>query len=274
MRQVSHWSNGIYHAFYLLSIYYRTGTEKYRVGRSRNCDIVNHLWLEESFQSWQLKSMANERYTCYPDGDILQHVVGTTPLKKKEVKLWDSKQTRPAVASYIPPFLLISPARESETKNSSRITQHHGDSRTRTEAEAEAEENAPPTEQQRGDIGSTPSTPADKSIPRKHRRPATVSSLRAKRPRLDDKEPVPKDPPPPLSPKEDSTPPHNDKENETEPSNEEESSTAAMETSREPSEAATPDPPSASATTLTFVETPTAITTTSCTLTKSEEKVT
>jgi hypothetical protein len=76
---------------------------------------------------------------------------------------------------------------------------------------------------------------------------------------------------------------------------EEESSPATTEVTKEPVEAATPGPPSTSATTLTevteepveaarpepptlattltFVETPTAITTSSCALTKSEEKV-
>jgi hypothetical protein len=265
--------------------------------------------------------MTNERYTCYPDGEILQQVVGTTPVKKNDLVQWNNRQTRPAVAPYVPAFLLVSPSKESETKASSRITQHHGDSgtRTETEAEAEAEGNAPHTDRQMDDVKPTPSTSASKSIPRKHRRPATVSSLRAKRQKLNDEEPVPKDPPPPLSPKEDFTPSHNDKKTESEPMDMEESPTATTEITKElveeaipeppstsattlievteepveeatseppstpaitlteiteePVEAATPEPPATLATTLTFVETPTAITTSSCSLTKSEEKV-
>ncbi|ORZ17810.1 hypothetical protein BCR42DRAFT_490503 [Absidia repens] len=82
------------------------GTAKYCVGKKRNCNIVNHLWLEECYQQWEFKSVADDRYTYFPPNDILQTIVGKTPLTLDNLKPWFNKDTWPAVTPYTPIHLL------------------------------------------------------------------------------------------------------------------------------------------------------------------------
>ncbi|ORX54523.1 hypothetical protein DM01DRAFT_1383256 [Hesseltinella vesiculosa] len=79
-------------------------SKKYHVARLRNCDIVNHLWLEESFQNWECKSMTDDRYTYFPKDGILQSLVGRTPLLADEVSRWHNDNTTPK-SSRIPSHL-------------------------------------------------------------------------------------------------------------------------------------------------------------------------
>ncbi|KAG0170496.1 hypothetical protein DFQ28_001810 [Apophysomyces sp. BC1034] len=61
---------------------------KYRVARHWNLSVVNHLWIEECFQLWACKSVADERYVYFPGGKILDELVGQTPLMPDEVEKW------------------------------------------------------------------------------------------------------------------------------------------------------------------------------------------
>lgn len=63
--------------------------------------IVNHLWLEECYQQWTCKSVADARYTYFPENDILQSLVGKTPLLEKEIERWGSIETLPEMTPYI-----------------------------------------------------------------------------------------------------------------------------------------------------------------------------
>ncbi|KAI8099113.1 BRCT domain-containing protein [Halteromyces radiatus] len=84
----------------------KRGSAKYKVGRLRNCNIVNHIWLEECYQQWECKSVADERYTYFPSNDILQNLVGKTPLLPTELERWYDKLTWPAMTPYIPAYML------------------------------------------------------------------------------------------------------------------------------------------------------------------------
>ncbi|CAO3629855.1 unnamed protein product [Cunninghamella blakesleeana] len=76
-------------------------SEKYKAAKARNCVIVNHLWLEECYQQWTCKSVADSRYTYFPENDILQSLVGKTPLLEKEIERWGSVETLPEMTPYI-----------------------------------------------------------------------------------------------------------------------------------------------------------------------------
>ena len=59
-------------------------------GNSEKCDaakewgleVVNHLWLEESYSNWRLMPVSNPRYTHFPKRTNLSEVVGQTRLDK------------------------------------------------------------------------------------------------------------------------------------------------------------------------------------------------
>lgn len=54
------------------------GSKKYSAARNWNVNIVNHLWLEESFAKWQVQSLTNRRYVYFPEKLNLTRVLGKT----------------------------------------------------------------------------------------------------------------------------------------------------------------------------------------------------
>lgn len=86
---------------YFLCIY-RKGSEKYKAAKSRNCVILNHLWLEECYQQWICKSVADSRYTYFPENDVLQSIVGKTPLLEQEIERWRSIDSLPMMVPFLP----------------------------------------------------------------------------------------------------------------------------------------------------------------------------
>ncbi|SAL97480.1 hypothetical protein [Absidia glauca] len=91
----------------------RRGTAKYRVGRQRDCNIINHLWLEDCYQQWQVKSLDDDRYSYFPNDNTLETLVGKTPLELKDIESWYNKDTQPRMTPYIPAYLLRSITRRS-----------------------------------------------------------------------------------------------------------------------------------------------------------------
>ncbi|KAF7722799.1 hypothetical protein EC973_002683 [Apophysomyces ossiformis] len=63
-------------------------SQKHRVGQEWDLHVVNHLWLEECFQQWKCKSVANERYVHFPAGKLLNDLVGQTQLLPEELDRW------------------------------------------------------------------------------------------------------------------------------------------------------------------------------------------
>lgn len=61
-------------------------SEKCDAAREWNVSIVNHLWLEESYAKWQIQSIANPRYTHFPQRTNLGEVVGQTEIDRKAIE--------------------------------------------------------------------------------------------------------------------------------------------------------------------------------------------
>ncbi|KAG0093023.1 ssDNA endonuclease and repair protein rad10 [Podila epicladia] len=61
--------------------------EKYEKGQEWNVKVVNHLWLEDCFQSWVLQSEAKPRYTLFPVHNQLSQVFGTK-INPQEIDDW------------------------------------------------------------------------------------------------------------------------------------------------------------------------------------------
>ena len=64
----------------------RSHSEKCQAAREWNIDMVNHLWLEESYAKWEVQSVTNPRYTHFPARTNLMEVVGQTPMDVKALE--------------------------------------------------------------------------------------------------------------------------------------------------------------------------------------------
>ena len=85
-------------------------SEKCDAAKEWNVDVVNHLWLEESYAKCQLQSLANPRYSYFPKRTNLGEVVGQTGVDWQVLKklYWKQGEESPKEAkakanSNIPP---------------------------------------------------------------------------------------------------------------------------------------------------------------------------
>ena len=61
-------------------------SEKCDAAKEWNINMVNHLWLEESYAKWQIQTLANPRYTHFPPRTNLGEVVGQTQIDKQAIE--------------------------------------------------------------------------------------------------------------------------------------------------------------------------------------------
>ena len=61
-------------------------SEKCDAAKEWNINMVNHLWLEESYAKWQIQTISNSRYTHFPKRTNLGEVVGMTSIDKRTVE--------------------------------------------------------------------------------------------------------------------------------------------------------------------------------------------
>ena len=59
-----------------------TMSEKCDAAKEWNINMVNHLWLEESYAKWQIQTISTSRYTHFPNRTNLGEVVGMTPIDR------------------------------------------------------------------------------------------------------------------------------------------------------------------------------------------------
>ena len=62
-------------------------SEKCEAAREWNINIVNHLWLEESYAKWQAQTLTDPRYTHFPACTNLGELVGQTPIDRKAIEV-------------------------------------------------------------------------------------------------------------------------------------------------------------------------------------------
>ena len=60
----------------------RQFSEKCTAAKEWNINMVNHLWLEESYSKWEMQALTNPRYTHFPSRTNLGEVVGQTPIER------------------------------------------------------------------------------------------------------------------------------------------------------------------------------------------------
>lgn len=93
-------------------------SEKCDAAREWNINMVNHLWLEESYAKWQIQTLSNPRYTYFPPRTNLSEVVGQTPIDKQA-----------AEKHFYPPGTIEeSEGSEAQRLNARTLQQHDRDS--------------------------------------------------------------------------------------------------------------------------------------------------
>lgn len=81
-----------------------TVSEKCDAAKEWNINMINHLWLEESYAKWQIQTISNPRYTHFPSRTNLGEIVGQTPIDKKAIE-----------QIFFPPGSDIDPTNEDNT---------------------------------------------------------------------------------------------------------------------------------------------------------------
>ena len=61
-------------------------SDKCDAAKEWNINMINHLWLEESYAKWQVQSLSNPRYAQFPARTNLGEVVGQTPIDKQALE--------------------------------------------------------------------------------------------------------------------------------------------------------------------------------------------
>ncbi|KAI1380295.1 BRCT-containing protein [Hypoxylon crocopeplum] len=65
----------------------RGNSEKYEAARDWRIDIVNHLWIEESYAKCALQSATEDKYRTFPARTNLGEVIGQTPFDQNMLQL-------------------------------------------------------------------------------------------------------------------------------------------------------------------------------------------
>lgn len=60
--------------------------KKYSYSLRWNLKVVNHLWLEETYQKWRLQPFNHPRYSHYPRSIKIEDIIGETPLDPEVLK--------------------------------------------------------------------------------------------------------------------------------------------------------------------------------------------
>jgi len=62
-------------------------SEKCMAAKDWNIELVNHLWLEESYAKGKLQALSNSRYSFFPPRTNMTELVGQTPIDRVSLKL-------------------------------------------------------------------------------------------------------------------------------------------------------------------------------------------
>ncbi|OLL24568.1 BRCT-containing protein 1 [Neolecta irregularis DAH-3] len=52
--------------------------EKYKVAKDWNINIVNHMWLEESYATWSVRALTDTQFTTFPQQSNLMQIINST----------------------------------------------------------------------------------------------------------------------------------------------------------------------------------------------------
>ncbi|KAI9758141.1 MAG: hypothetical protein M4579_003173 [Chaenotheca gracillima] len=147
----------------------RAHSEKYEAAQEWNINIINHLWLEESYAKWQVQSLTNPRYTHFPARTNLGEVVGHTQIDRQALE-----------ALFFPPRQDAESAseEEEETSSANKQLQHENVSAISRSSEGPQEESTPASKKVRKvrAEAKTPKTPVVSKLARAGKENETPTS--------------------------------------------------------------------------------------------------
>ncbi|EON61339.1 hypothetical protein W97_00552 [Coniosporium apollinis CBS 100218] len=128
-------------------------SEKCEAAKDWGINLVNHLWLEESYAKCKLQPLTNPRYSHFPPRTNLGEVIGQTQLDREAVErlFFPPNPMQPTPSSGAPPKTNEEPnddVADRPTPLATRAKRTRGDSDIRTPAalrELESKENETPT---------------------------------------------------------------------------------------------------------------------------------
>jgi hypothetical protein len=127
-----------------------TESEKYDAAQEWNINVVNHVWLEDSYAKMKIQSLTSKSYTHFPSRTNLGEVVGQTPIDRDVVQKWIH-------ATY--------QAKEDQEKQKSNVINHEAPSVTKSKGVLNGAGDASTTIRKRGrPAGASLVTPATRRV--------------------------------------------------------------------------------------------------------------
>ena len=80
-------------------------SDKVDAAREWGINVVNHLWLEESYAGWTRKSVTDNKYNTFPEKTNLAEIIGQTPINRHcvEKALFPSREESPTQSGRLEP---------------------------------------------------------------------------------------------------------------------------------------------------------------------------
>ncbi|KAL8851252.1 MAG: hypothetical protein Q9221_003782 [Calogaya cf. arnoldii] len=138
-------------------------SEKCDAAREWNINMVNHLWLEDSYAKWQIQTLSNPRYTYFPPRTNLSDVVGQTQIDRHAVEKH----------FFAPGTVEESEGSEAQRLNAQALLQHDQDSRSPGSSQGLVPRRSRPS-------NGTPTGPRSKLMNGAVRTPATTRIVEGK----------------------------------------------------------------------------------------------
>nr|POE50125.1 brct-containing protein 1 [Quercus suber] len=121
-----------------------THSEKCEAAQEWNINIINHMWLEESYAKCAVQTLTNPRFSEFPHRTNLSEIVGQTTLDMKKIeKLYFRPMQESPQKS--PPKSLPAPSPRDQTRTSAKPSPRKSISHLSAEAAVQATRGGTPT---------------------------------------------------------------------------------------------------------------------------------
>nr|POE47752.1 brct-containing protein 1 [Quercus suber] len=161
-----------------------THSEKCEAAQEWNINIINHMWLEESYAKCAVQTLTNPRFSEFPHRTNLSEIVGQTTLDMKKVEKLYFRQMQESPQKSLPP-----PSPQVQVKSNAKLSPRKTVSRLATGASLQTSRRTTPTPTGTGIVENEESEdlPEPDSLPtHQYRRGPKFSTASTPRPAKDD----------------------------------------------------------------------------------------
>ncbi len=144
----------------------RNGSEKCDAAREWNIEMINHLWIEESYAKCEIQKLTDPRYSHFPPRTNLGEIIGQTQFESQILE--EKYFPRDPTPSPGDPQPLRRPVMKEKDRNASGSRRSNGDGDVTMENEdddsssTKPNKKAPVTRKSKSLGGAQPATPAPK----------------------------------------------------------------------------------------------------------------